>query len=352
MGKNVKKFGGTLKIVLTVIMLFCVAVFTILMDIIEPELNTDIYTTGYWIDVLLVNASVVIALFLVKSIRTDALKTTNKRYRILDGTLDVAFRKINQNGATSDFSKFLEEDNKVAKKKAYTTVLYRKKGDLTASIQKEKARLNNKRLLKGLACLDDFNTKKLIKLKAKLAFVEERIEKIDDELPFVKVKYIHQTFKSIFGHGLFVGQDDRDTSAHEGLFNLFILLKKAVLLVLLGAFALLSIRQLEFELSVTFFVMIALRICQILLAIYSGVSAGDEFIVILCDAYMVRARYLQSYFDTAKGIVKPITIHEVSLESIQEEVVKDVAYDLGDKEEESLKREAKALQEKVEMQGG
>lgn len=330
MGKNMKNISSAVKVTLTIIMIVCVTVFTVLSDLIEPTINTDVYTSGYWLEILIINGSAVAVIFLMKSIRVDSLKKTNKKYRILDGTLDIASREINKSGATDDFLRYINEDNEKAKRLAYETRLFHKKGKIVDKIQKEKARFNNKRLLKGLSAIAEPTTKKLIKLNSKLQFVEERMAKIDEELPFIKIRYIKITYKALFGHGVDITKSERDTSAHEALFNLFILIKKALLLVALGLFALLSVRQIKFELSVMFFFTIALRIFQIVLAIYSGLESGDEFVnVNLCDAFMQRVFYLQGYFDKAKGVVKPLTVQEIDLKEITQKVTEEVEDELS-----------------------
>lgn len=325
---------------LAVVMIICVTVFTVLSDMIKPTIDTSVYSSGYWIEVLIINGAAVAVIFLVKSIKVDSGKKKNKKYRILDGTLDVAYREINKNGATGDFLNYIAEDNKNAKRLAYETYLFNKKGKIIEKIQKEKARLNNKRVLKGLPILEEPKTKKFIKLKSKLAFIEERMKKMEEELPFIKVKFIKITFKSIFGHGIDVTKSERDTSSHEALFNLLIFLKKAALLLALGLFSLLSAKQIKFELSIMFFFTIALRIFQITFAIYSGLDAGDEFLnVNLCDAFMQRVFYLQGYFDKAKGIVKPITIQEISLEDITKSVTEEVENELLDEKQNEKQTE-------------
>ena len=329
MGKNTKSFSSALKVTLSVIMIICVTVFTVLSDLIEPTINTNVYTSGYWLEVIIINCAAVAVLFLVKSIRVDNGKKKNKKYRILDGTLDVAFREINKNGATNDFLGYIAQDNKKAKQIAYETYLFNKKGKLVEKIQKQESKINNKRLLKGLCILEEPKTKKLIKLRSKLSFVEERMAKMEDELPFIKVRFIKITFKKIFGHGVDITQSERDTSAHEALFNFLIVLKRAILIIALGLFALLSAKQVKFEMSIMFFFTIALRLFQILLAIYSGYDAGDEFVSVnLCDAFMQRVFYLQGYFDKAKGVVKTASIKEVDLQEITKSVTVEVEEEL------------------------
>ena len=331
MGRNAQKLSSAVKLGLAIVMIVCVAVFTILADLIEPTVNTSIYESGYWLEWVTINGSAVVVIFLVKSIRVDNGKKHNKKYRILDGTLDAAFREIDKKGATNDFLNYIAEDNQHAKRLAYETYLFTQKGKIVEKIQKEKANFNNKRVLRGLPIVAEPKTKKLIKLNSKLAFVEERISKMDEELPFIKVRFIKITFKSIFGHGVDITKSDRDTSSHEGLFNLFIVLKKALLLVALGLFALISAKQTEFELSIMFFFMLALRIFQIGLAIYSGLESGDEFVTVnLCDAFMQRVFYLQGYFDKAKGVVKPVSVSEIDLQAITKQVTTEVTNELNE----------------------
>lgn len=330
MDKKIKSIGSAVKVALAVIMIVCVTIFTVLSDLIKPTINTDVYTSGYWLEVLIINGSAVLVIFLVKSIRVDRGKKTNRKYLVLEGTLDAAAREINKHGATEDFLTYIHDDNKKAKRLAYETRLFNKKGKIVDKIQREKARFNNKRLLKGLTVVENPKTRKLIKLNSKLQFVEERMKKIEEELPFVKIRFIKITYKSIFGHGIDITKSERDTSAHEALFNLFIFLKKALLIVALGLFALLSVKQIDFELSIVFFFTIASRIFQIVLAIYSGLESGDEFLnVNLCDAFMQRVFYLQGYFDKAKGIVKPLTVQEIDLKEITQKVTEEVEEELS-----------------------
>lgn len=324
-----KSFSGAIKITLSVIMILCVSIFTVLSDIIKPDINPNVYTSGYWLEVLIINGSVISVVFLIKSIRVDNGKKKNKKYRILDGTLDMAFREINKNGAANDFLTYISEDNKNAKKLAYETYLFNKKGKIVEKIQKAKAKINNKRLLQGLNILEEPNTNKLIKLRSKLAFIEERVKKMDEELPFIKVKYIKITLKSIFGRGVDFTKSERDTSSHEGLFNLFIFLKRALLILALGLFALLSAKQVKFEMSMMFFFTIALRIFQIALGVYSGLAEGDTFVSVnLCDAFMQRVFYLQGYFDKAKGVQKTVTAAEIDLQEITKRVTANVTEEL------------------------
>jgi hypothetical protein len=330
MGKNLKKFKGSLKLAISVLSIVFVSVFTVLADLIAPDVNDKMLSPGYWIELIVINIAVIAILFIVKSLKEDSEKRYNKKYLVLSGTLDEAFKAINKNGAAEGFKDYLKEDNAKAKREAYEKILHQRKGKIIDSIHEAEAKFNNKRLIKGLDVIAEPKTKKLIKLRLKLAFVEARIAKIDEELPFVKVNYIHVTHNSIFGDCESKSKKDRDTSPHKMGFSLIILLKRAILIIAVSLAFFLSAKRLDAELSVVFFFNIALRLFQVTFGIYSGIDAGSEYIRInLCDALKERISIVQIYFDRLRSATtEESTQDALDLHVIEEEVTKTVEMDL------------------------
>ena len=328
MGKNMKKFKGSIKLSVSLLAIICVSVFSILADLIAPDINERVLSAGYWVECAVINIAVITVLFIVKSLKEDSEKKYNRKYLVLSGTLDVAFKAINKNGAAENLKTYLAEDNKKAKREAYEEYLQRKKGKIVDKIQSAEAKYNNKRLVKGLPIIADPNTKKLIRLRAKRDFIDERIKKIDEEISFVKVKYIRITYNGIFGDREGFAVNDRDTSPHKMAFNLFVLLKRAILIVAFSLIFLLSAKRLEVEISVVFFFNIALRLFQVALGIYSGIDAGSEYVrVNLCDALKQRISIVQIFFDKLRG-ASNATQEMLDLEEIEKEVTKTVENEL------------------------
>lgn len=321
MEKSIKKLKGSIKISISILAIVCVSVFTVLSDLIAPDINKRVLSAGYWIEVGVINISVITVLFIVKSLKEDSEKKYNKKYLVLNHALDGAFRAINKNGAAENFKKYLDEDNKKAKRVAYEEKLQRKKGKIVEKIQSKEAKYNNKRLVKGLPIINSPKTKSLIRLRGKLNFVDERINNIDQEISFIKVKYIKVTYNGIFGDREGSAVNDRDTSPHKTAFNLSILLKRAILIVAFSLIFLLSARRLDAEITVVFFFNIALRLFQIALGIYTGIDAGSEYVrVNLCDAFKQRIFLLQVYFDQLNGVI----VQKIEFEEIMKEAEKEV----------------------------
>lgn len=325
MEKNMKKLKGSIKISIAILAIVCLSVFTVLSDLIAPDINKRILSAGYWIEVFVINISVITVLFIVKSLKEDREKKYNKKYLVLNNTLDVAFRAINKKGAAGNLKTYLAEDNKKAKREAYEEYLQRKKGKIVDKIQSAEAKYNNKRLVKGLPVITSPKTKSLIRLRGKLNFVDERINNIDQEISFIKVKYIKVTYNGIFGDREGSSVNDRDTSPHKTAFNLSILLKRAVLIVAFSLIFLLSARRLDVEITVVFFFNIALRLFQIALGIYTGLDVGGEYVCVnLCDALKQRISILQIFFDKLNGVVlQKIEIEEIMKEA-EEEVEEEI----------------------------
>lgn len=321
MEKSIKKLKGSIKISISILAIVCVSVFTVLSDLIAPDINKRVLSAGYWIEVGVINISVITVLFIVKSLKEDSEKKYNKKYLVLNHALDGAFRAINKNGAAENLKKYLDEDNKKAKRVAYEEKLQRKKGKIVEKIQSKEAKYNNKRLVKGLPIINSPKTKSLIRLRGKLNFVDERINNIDQEILFIKVKYIKVTYNGIFGDREGSAVNDRDTSPHKTAFNLSILLKRAILIVAFSLIFLLSARRLDAEITVVFFFNIALRLFQVALGIYTGIDAGSEYVrVNLCDAFKQRIFLLQVYFDQLNGVIAQKIDFEEIMKEAEEEV--------------------------------
>lgn len=330
MEKNVKKMRNSIKLTISMLAIVCVSVFSVLADLITPDINERVLTAGYWIECGTINIAVITVLFIVKSLKEDSEKRYNKKYLVLSGTLDGAFKAINKNGAAENFKRYLTEDNQNAKRAAYEEKLQRKKGKIVEKIQAAEAKFNNRRLVKGLQLIAEPRTKKLIRLRAKRDFIDERIKKIDEEISFVKVKYIRITYNGIFGDREGSAVNDRDTSPHKTAFNMCVLFKRAILIVVFSLIFLLSVKRLEVEISVVFFFKISLRLFQVAFGVYSGIDAGSEYIrVNLCDALKQRIFILQVYFDRLKGVAKTVTPREVDLEAIEKEVEREVSEELA-----------------------
>ena len=328
MGKSMKSFKGSLKLSISILSILLVSIFTVLADLIAPDVNDKMLSPGYWIELVVINIAVISVLFIAKSLKEDSEKRFNKKYLVLSGTLDEAFKAINKNGAAQSFKDYLKEDNAKAKREAYEKALRQQKGKIIDKIHEKKAKFNNKRLVKGLDVIPEPKTKKLIKLRAKLAFVEARIAKIDEEIPFAKVHYIHVTHNGIFGDCESKAKKDRDTSPHKTEFSLTILLKRAILIVAVSLAFFLSAKRLDTELSVVFFFNIALRLFQVVFGIYSGLDAGSEYICInLCDALKERISIVQIFFDKLRG-ASNATQEMLDLETIEKEVTKTVENEL------------------------
>ena len=142
-------------------------------------------------------------------------------------------------------------------------------------------------------------TNKLIAVRAKLAIWENRLKNIDNDVKFVNVKYVRVTYQSIFGTSETRLRESRDMSYHTAEHNAGILIKKVVLVFAIGFSASLQFLFAPFSWTVDFFYKIAVRLFQIGMALFTGISDADKFVAgEMCDALTNRIAYTQAFKET------------------------------------------------------
>ena len=285
-----------IKLWLMCILTLLVSVFSVLSDLIKYDGNVEAFTLWYWLNLILTNVSAVAIIFLSNSTEKDIQMLKNERYTTLSTTLFDLFKELNVRNLRTAFMGYIDKDNAREKKEVYFAKLHRKISRCERIIDKLESRYNMWRLFFKKPVVEKPRTLRLLIWRNRLQFWQSRLETVDKDVKYVNVRYLHVTENSIFGASDEKRRAARDMSYHATEHNIEILVKKLLLVFVFGFAASLGFVFDPVVWSVEFVYKMAVRLSQIAMALYTGISDADKFVEgDMCDALSRRIVYVQGF---------------------------------------------------------
>lgn len=287
-----------LKTAITVTLLALTSFVKVFLDIIQYDVAFQALTTAYWITTIRDNMLLLVVLYLASSLQKDKSKVTNKVYKELRDAITNGFISLKNSCGIERFKAFIAADNRVAKMDAYKAKLNRKISRIEYKIKTKENKINAKRLSKKLQPLETPSTERLEYLRLKKSVYKDMLTDADKVIEFVNVRYRKVSYDVLFGEEETKAREERDFQFHEMLHNVFILSKKAVLVLLISAFSILQFQDVALEFSVYTIFRISYSLFSLALSVYLGVSDGDKFVRgQMCDVLRRRLNYVQGFIE-------------------------------------------------------
>ena len=223
----------------------------------------------------------------------------NTRFTSLVDSLFSLFREVNQHNLRTSFETYIQADNARAKREAYIAKIQRKIAHCEGKIDRLEGRYNMWRLWLKKDTVEKPTTLRLTYYRKRLEYWQKRLTNVDKDVKYAKVKYLRVTYQSVFGMSETRLRESRDMSFHAAEHNMGLLVKKMFLIFIFGFAASLGFVFNPIAWTVEFFYKMALRLFQIIMALYTGISDADKFVDgDMCDALMNRIAYAQGFKET------------------------------------------------------
>lgn len=288
-----------IKLWLMCVLTLLVSIFSVLSDLINFDGNVEVFTPWFWLNLMLTNVSAVVIIFLSNSTEKDIQMLKNDRFTTLSTTLFDLFKELNLRNLRTAFTGYIDKDNAREKREVYLAKLQRKISRCEQKIDKLESRYNMWRLFFKKTVVDKPHTLRLLIWRNRLQFWQKRLDTIDKDVKYVSVHYLHVTEHSIFGASDEKSRAARDMSYHTTEHNIEILTKKLLLVFVFGFAASLGFVFDPVVWSVEFVYKMAIRLFQIGMALYTGISDADKFVEgDMCDALSRRITYVQEFKET------------------------------------------------------
>lgn len=284
------------KLWLMVVLTLLVSVFSVLSDLIKYEGNLDFLSPWFWLNLILTNLSAISIIFLSNTTEKDLQMMKNDKYNKLTTSLDQLFTDINTHNLRQRFANYIEADNARAKYDVYVKHLKQKILRCERAIDKLARRYNMWRLFFKKPTVENPKTLFILMWRGRLSYWKSRLDNADNDYKYATVRYIRVTEDSIFGSSDEKRRASRDMSYHTAQHNFEILMKKFFTIVVFGFAAALGFTFNPVTLSVEFFYKMAIRLFQLGMALYTGISDADKFVEgDMCAALYRRIAYVQAF---------------------------------------------------------
>lgn len=285
-----------IKLWLMCILTLLVSVFSVLSDLIKFESHVEVLTPWFWLNLILTNVSAVVIIFLSNSTEKDVQMLKNERFTTLSASLFELFKELNFRNLRTAFTDYIDRDNAREKKDVYLAKLHRKISRCEQMIDKLESRYNMWRLFFKKNVVESPRTLRLLIWRNRLQFWQMRLETVEKDVKYVNIRYLNVTEHSIFGTSDEKSRSARDMSYHTTEHNIEILVKKLLLIFVFGFAASLGFVFNPVVWSVEFIYKMAIRLFQIGMALYTGISDADKFVEgDMCDALTRRIVYVQEF---------------------------------------------------------
>ena len=286
-----------LKTAITVVLLALVSFVKVFLDILQYDVEFQSLTAAYWITTIRDNMLLLMVLYLSSSLQKDKSRATNPVYAELRKAITEGFISLKNNNGIERFKAFIVEDNREEKLLTYKAKLSRKIAKIESKIKHAENKINAKRVAKGLEIIEPV-TKRLVSLRLDLEEHKKTLEDAERIIEYVKVRYRKVSYDVLFGEEETKARAEKDFQFHEMLHNIFILGKKAVLVLMLGAFSYLQFQNVAVNFSAYTIFRISYSLLSLALSVYLGVADGDKFVRgQMCDVLRRRIRYVQGFIE-------------------------------------------------------
>ena len=287
-----------LKTAITITLLALTSFVKVFLDILQYDVAFHELSSAYWITTIRDNMLLLVVLYLASSLQKDKCKATNKTYQELRTAISDGFISLKNNNGIECFKTFIVEDNRLTKLSVYKTKLNRKIAKIEDKIKRKENKINAKRVAKKLSPIAEPITKRLATLRLKLTAKKDLRTDAETVIEYVKVRYKKVSYDVLFGEEENKAREERDFQFHEMLHNVFILGKKAVLVLVISAFSILQFSNVAVNLSAYTIFRISYSLFSLSLSVYLGVTDGDKFVRgQMCDVLRRRIRYIQGFIE-------------------------------------------------------
>jgi hypothetical protein len=227
------------------------------------------------------------------------MKDNYNIYKELRTAVTSAYFTLKNASLVGRFKSFIEEDNRARKLAAYELQLNRKSEKLQDKIKAKENKINAKRLASGLDPIDAPCTKRLEELRYELKDNKERLKKAGEVIDcYKRLRYQKVSYAILFGEEESKVCDECDFSFHETRHNLFILSKKAFIVLLISAFSMLQFTNIIVNFSPYTIFRVSYSLFSLALSVYLGVADGTKFVSgQMCDVLRRRINYVQGFIE-------------------------------------------------------
>lgn len=299
--------SSRLKVVSLGVLIILVTAFSVLIDFINASFSSTVFTdAAYWINVLSVQASVIVLIFVARSLSKEKERELNTVYKTLQDAIQNAYARLNAENLNGAFREHISADNRARKLKAYREKLTGKIAHYTDKIRRltlAKGRLDTAARNKGktahglryaLIC------GKIARAEDNKTFWEEKMRRAEEDVDFVRVKSVKYSYSIIFNDAKEREAEEDDPSAHEGRDIAAILLTKGLGIF---AFGVIATSYIVFDLAFSWGMVLkaVVKLLQIVLGLYTGAVAGQDFIRHkMCAKLTIRANYVKQFMERQK----------------------------------------------------
>lgn len=288
-----------LKTAITIVLLALVSFVKVFMDMMQYDVAFQELSTAYWLATVRDNVLLLLVLYLSSSLQKDRMKEHYETYKELRKAISDAYFSLKEANAIEKFKRFIESDNAERKLAAYKLRLNRKIERLKSKIKKKENRFNAKRVAKGLTPIEEPITQRLAKFRLQLTAKKDLLENAENVIDYVKrVRYQKVSYAILFGEEENRSFDERDFFFHETRHNLFILGKKAAIVLMISAFSMLQFKNITIDFSPYTIFRISYSLFSLVLSVYLGLSDGNKFVRgQMCDVLRRRINYVQGFIE-------------------------------------------------------
>lgn len=300
-----KKLSPTrVKAISLVLMIILVAAFSLLVDFISAEFSTTLFTdVTYWANTFSVQLAVIVLIFVSRSLAKERERGTNPVFRELQEAIRQAYITINSDNLNGAFKRYIEADNRERKLKVY-------RARLSAKAVRYSDRIKHCELLKGKAQVRAeargrapkglpyrLMLLRLSRAENKLAFWNGKLERAENEVDFVRVRFVKFSYSILFNDAREREREEDDPAMHEGRSVAAIFFTKAVGIF---AFGIIATSYIAFDIAFSWGMVLKalIKLLQIVIAIYTGTVAGQDFVrQTMCAKLTIRCNYVKQFME-------------------------------------------------------
>lgn len=233
-------------VALTAIFLLVICI-NILSDYISFSFSTAIFSdVAYWLNVVILNAGLIIVIMVCRSYAKDKELDSNKDFSETQKEIDNAYVEFNKRKMCTEFNAYVNEINLKNKLDRYIIKLNRK-----LMKTKDESRKNE---------------------------LKEMIKRADVDVNYVRVRYRKVRVASIFSRTDVNVKDEYDIDEHEARAVSKLILNR-VLAIIAFSLVFTSVLMSSREFNVVMLYSTALKLFQVATSIYVGISAGYDYVV-------------------------------------------------------------------------
>lgn len=296
--------SSRMKMLTLALMIILVTLFSVLIDFITAEFSTSIFSdVSYWLNTLSVQVSVVVLIFVSRSLAKEKERGTNNLFKTMTEAIQQAYVTLNRDNLNGAFRDYIAADNRARKLKVYRAHLSAKAMKYSDRIKRLELALGRAEYKKKSGLRFAVLERRLARAKNKLDFWTLKIERAEDDVDFVRIKYIKYSCGIIFNDAQERASEEDDPAAHEGRDVAHILLTKAIGIF---AFGIIATSYLAFDIAFSWGMVLKaiVKLFQILLGLYTGTVSGQDFIrQTMCAKLTIRCNYVKQFMEQRKGAV-------------------------------------------------